>query len=56
MEYFLINEWYSYWYATVIMSLLTAFSVVVWCGVLFVATAVYDIYKQVAIKYTASKK
>lgn len=56
MEYFLINEWYSYWYATVILSLLTAFSVVVWCGVFFVGVAVFDIYKQVASKWVKPKK
>ena len=51
MEYFLINEWYSYWYATLILSLLTAFNVVVWCGVAFVASVVYDIAKQVLVKW-----
>ena len=51
MEYFLINEWYSYWYATLVLSLLTAFNVLVWCGVVFVFTVVYDIVKQVLIKW-----
>lgn len=55
MEYLLINEAFSFWYATVVLSILTAFSVLVWCGVFFVTTVVYDIYKQVSLKYTKAK-
>ena len=51
MEYILINEWYSLWYATIVLSLMTMFNALVFTGVVFVVTVVYDIYKQVTTKW-----
>ena len=51
MEYILINEWYSLWYATIVLSLLTMMNVLVFSGVVFVITVVYDIVKQVLSKW-----
>jgi hypothetical protein len=52
MEYVIVNEWYGYWYATMILMLMTALNILVYCGLFFVMTVVYDIYKQVTAKWT----
>jgi hypothetical protein len=51
MEYILINEWYSLWYATLVLSLFTMFDVLVFTFVVFVIGVVYDIVKQVIVKW-----
>ena len=56
MEYFLINEFFSYWYATIIMTLLTCLSIFGICGAVFFVTIVYDITRQVIDKYKRSEK
>ena len=51
MEYVLINEWYSLWYATLVLSLFTMFDLMILAAVVFTASAVYDIVKQVLVKW-----
>ena len=51
MEYILINEWYSYWYATLVLGFLTMMNILVFTGVVFVVSVVYDIVKQVTLKW-----
>ncbi len=52
MEYVLINEWYSLWYATLVLSLFTMLDILVLTAVVFVISAVYDIVKQVLTKWS----
>ena len=56
MEYILINEWYSYWYATLVLGFLTMMNILVLTGVVFVVSVVYDIVKQVMTKWRATNK
>ena len=56
MEYILINEWYSYWYATLVLGFLTMMNILVFTGVVFVVSVVYDIVKQVMTKWRAANK
>lgn len=56
MEYILINEWYSYWYATLVLGFLTMMNILVFTGVVFVVSVVYDIVKQVMTKWRATNK
>jgi|694.fasta_scaffold91265_2 hypothetical protein len=51
MEYILINEWYSYWYATNLLMLMTLVNILAFAGVMFVVSVVYDIVKQVLTKW-----
>ena len=52
MEYILVNEWYVYWYATVMLSLLTWLSIVTLSGTVFIVSVVYDIVKQISSKWS----
>ena len=56
MEYILINEWYSYWYATLVLGFLTMMNILVFTGVVFVVSVVYDIVKQVMTKWRLANK
>ncbi len=51
MEYILINEWYSLWYATLVLAFLTMMNILVFTGVVFVVSVVYDIVRQVLSKW-----
>jgi hypothetical protein len=51
MEYILISEWYSLWYATLVLSLFTMFDILVFTFVVFVIGVVYDIVRQVVVKW-----
>lgn len=55
MEFILINEWYSYWYATLVLGFLTAVDIMIFCAVVFLLTIVYDIYNQVTTKWAKPK-
>ena len=55
MEYILINEWYSLWYATLVLGFLTMMNALVFTGVVFVVSVVYDIVKQVMTKWAKPK-
>lgn len=55
MEFVFVNDWYIYWFATVTMLIWTMFSVLILIGTAFIATIVYDIVKQVMVKWRKAK-
>jgi hypothetical protein len=51
MEYVFVNDWFIYWFATIT---LVCYSVAAWLLIIagvFVTTVVYDIFRQVALKW-----
>lgn len=55
MEYILVNDWYVYWFATTAMVIWTSVSLLVVAATVFISTIVYDIYRQVALKWSGKK-
>lgn len=55
MEYVFVNDWFIYWFATTTMVIWTSVSLLVVIGTVFVSTIVYDIYKQVTLKWSTKK-
>ena len=51
MEYVFVNDWYIYWFATITMLIWTSICFLVLIGTVFISTVVYDIYKQVTMKW-----
>lgn len=51
MEYVFVNDWFIYWFAILTLSIYTIAACMLLSGAVFVATIVYDIYKQVALKW-----
>ena len=52
MEYVFVNDWYIYWFATLTLTTYTLLTFSIAIGVAFVATVVYDIFRQVTIKWS----
>jgi hypothetical protein len=52
MEYVFVNDWYIYWFATITLLAWTSIVWLLFVGVVFVTTVVYDIYKQVTLKWS----
>ena len=55
MEYVFVNDWYIYWFASLTLIVYTLVTLLIAVGVSFVATIVYDIYKQVSAKWKTKK-
>ena len=51
MEYVFVNDWFIYWFATATMIIWTAMAWLVLVGTVFMTTIVYDIVKQVNMKW-----
>ena len=51
MEYVFVNDWFVYWFAVTTLTIWTAVSFLVVVGAVFVTTIVYDIYRQVRLKW-----
>ena len=51
MEFVFVNDWYIYWFATLTLTAYTLITFLLSVGVIFVTTIVYDIFKQVTLKW-----
>ena len=51
MEFVFVNDWYIYWFATLTLTIYTLTTCLMFVGVAFVTTVVYDIFKQVNLKW-----
>ena len=51
MEYVFVNDWFIYWFAILTLSIYTIAACMLLTAAVFVATIVYDIFKQVTLKW-----
>ena len=51
MEFVFVNDWFIYWFATLTMLVYTLITFMIAVGVSFVTAVVYDIVRQVLVKW-----